>query len=98
VSLGVILVFPFTQVFQDFALQLPLLDLGLPPRPNECDEGLAVLSDSLASIVRLSHHYLRTTPVESLPQLPSSGSAGPTLYEPVEKLGIAKERTHTSIN
>jgi two-component system, NtrC family, response regulator len=25
-----------------------LLDLGLPPRPNECDEGLAVLSDLLA--------------------------------------------------
>jgi len=25
-----------------------LLDLGLPPRPNECDEGLAVLSDILA--------------------------------------------------
>src|SRR5919106_6255750 len=26
-----------------------LLDLGLPPRPNECDEGLAVLSDILAT-------------------------------------------------
>jgi two-component system NtrC family response regulator len=25
-----------------------LLDLGLPPRPNECDEGFAVLSDILA--------------------------------------------------
>jgi two-component system NtrC family response regulator len=25
-----------------------LLDLGLPPHPNECDEGLAVLSDILA--------------------------------------------------
>jgi two-component system NtrC family response regulator len=25
-----------------------LLDLGLPPRPNECEEGLAVLSDILA--------------------------------------------------
>ena len=25
-----------------------LLDLGLPPSPNECDEGLAVLSDLLA--------------------------------------------------
>lgn len=25
-----------------------LLDLGLPPRPNECDEGLALLSDILA--------------------------------------------------
>ena len=25
-----------------------LLDLGLPPHPNECDEGLAVLSDLLA--------------------------------------------------
>ena len=25
-----------------------LLDLGLPPQPNECDEGLAVLSDILA--------------------------------------------------
>jgi len=25
-----------------------LLDLGLPPRPNQCDEGLAVLSDLLA--------------------------------------------------
>ncbi len=27
---------------------LTLLDLGLPPRPNECDEGLALLSDLLA--------------------------------------------------
>src|SRR4029077_8898540 len=25
-----------------------VLDLGLPPRPNECDEGLALLSDILA--------------------------------------------------
>src|SRR5437899_2467779 len=25
-----------------------VLDLGLPPRPNECDEGLAALSDILA--------------------------------------------------
>src|SRR5437762_6716297 len=25
-----------------------LLDLGLPPRPNECDEGMAALSDILA--------------------------------------------------
>src|SRR3989442_12908630 len=25
-----------------------LLDLGLPPRPNECDEGLAALSEILA--------------------------------------------------
>ena len=36
---------------EGFEANLPaatLLDLGLPPRPNECDEGLAVLSDILA--------------------------------------------------
>jgi two-component system NtrC family response regulator len=36
---------------ESFAAHSPavtLLDLGLPPRPNECDEGLAVLSDILA--------------------------------------------------
>ena len=27
---------------------MTLLDLGLPPRPNECDEGLAALSEILA--------------------------------------------------
>jgi len=35
-----------------FAVNSPavtLLDLGLPPRPNECDEGMAALSDILAS-------------------------------------------------
>jgi two-component system, NtrC family, response regulator len=34
-----------------FEVNLPaatLLDLGLPPRPNECDEGMTVLSDILA--------------------------------------------------
>jgi two-component system NtrC family response regulator len=36
---------------QSFVANSPavtLLDLGLPPSPNECDEGLAVLSDILA--------------------------------------------------
>jgi two-component system, NtrC family, response regulator len=35
-----------------FEVNLPavtLLDLGLPPRPNECDEGMAALSDLLAA-------------------------------------------------
>jgi len=34
--------------FGDNSPAVTLLDLGLPPRPNECDEGLAVLSDILA--------------------------------------------------
>ena len=34
--------------FEDNSPAVTLLDLGLPPRPNECDEGLAVLSDILA--------------------------------------------------
>ena len=35
-------------VFKAHPPAVTLLDLGLPPRPNECDEGLAVLSDILA--------------------------------------------------
>ncbi|HZR63887.1 MAG TPA: PEP-CTERM-box response regulator transcription factor [Terriglobales bacterium] len=34
--------------FEANSPMVTLLDLGLPPRPNECDEGLAVLSDILA--------------------------------------------------
>ncbi|PYJ21116.1 MAG: PEP-CTERM-box response regulator transcription factor [Verrucomicrobia bacterium] len=34
--------------FEASAPAVTLLDLGLPPRPNECDEGLAALSDILA--------------------------------------------------
>ena len=34
--------------FEAHSPAVTLLDLGLPPRPNECDEGLAVLSDILA--------------------------------------------------
>ena len=37
---------------EKFKANLPvvtLLDLGLPPRPNDCEEGLATLSDLLAS-------------------------------------------------
>jgi two-component system, NtrC family, response regulator len=34
--------------FEASSPAVTLLDLGLPPRPNECDEGLAVLSDLLA--------------------------------------------------
>ena len=40
------------EALEAFEAHLPavtLLDLGLPPRPNECDEGLAVLSDILAT-------------------------------------------------
>ena len=36
------------EVFEANPPAATLLDLGLPPRPNECDEGLAVLSDLLA--------------------------------------------------
>jgi two-component system, NtrC family, response regulator len=35
-------------VFEANPPAVTLLDLGLPPRPNECGEGLAVLSDILA--------------------------------------------------
>src|SRR6201984_3721623 len=40
-----------TEALQAFKANAPaatLLDLGLPPRPNECDEGLAALSEILA--------------------------------------------------
>ena len=36
------------EAFEANSPAVTLLDLGLPPRPNECDEGLAVLSDILA--------------------------------------------------
>src|SRR5437588_2496146 len=36
------------EAFDASAPAVTLLDLGLPPRPNECDEGLAALSDILA--------------------------------------------------
>ena len=34
--------------FKNSAPAVTLLDLGLPPRPNDCEEGLATLSDLLA--------------------------------------------------
>jgi two-component system NtrC family response regulator len=37
------------EAFEASAPAVTLLDLGLPPRPNECDEGLAALSDILAT-------------------------------------------------
>src|ERR1700745_392350 len=37
------------EAFEPHSPAVSLLDLGLPPRPNECDEGLAVLSDILAT-------------------------------------------------
>jgi two-component system, NtrC family, response regulator len=37
-----------TEGFEATLPAVTLLDLGLPPRPNECDEGLAVLSELLA--------------------------------------------------
>ena len=36
------------EAFEAISPAVTLLDLGLPPRPNECDEGLAVLSNLLA--------------------------------------------------
>src|SRR6201982_2571486 len=36
------------EAFEAHSPAVSLLDLGLPPRPNECDEGLEVLSDILA--------------------------------------------------
>src|SRR6266516_4875388 len=36
------------EAFEANSPAVTLLDLGLPPRPNECDEGLAALSDILA--------------------------------------------------
>ena len=36
------------EAFEANSPAVTLLDLGLPPRPNECDEGLAVLSELLA--------------------------------------------------
>jgi two-component system NtrC family response regulator len=36
------------EVFEASAPAVTLLDLGLPPHPNECDEGMATLSDILA--------------------------------------------------
>jgi len=37
-----------TEGFEANSPAVTLLDLGLPPRPNECDEGLGALSDILA--------------------------------------------------
>jgi len=36
------------EAFEANSPVVTLLDLGLPPRPNECDEGMAALSDILA--------------------------------------------------
>src|SRR5260370_20381137 len=36
------------EAFEANSPAVTLLDLGLPPRPNECDEGLATLSEILA--------------------------------------------------
>jgi two-component system, NtrC family, response regulator len=36
------------EAFEASAPAVTLLDLGLPPRPNECDEGMVALSDILA--------------------------------------------------
>jgi two-component system NtrC family response regulator len=36
------------EAFEAIFPAVTLLDLGLPPRPSECDEGMAVLSDILA--------------------------------------------------
>src|SRR5947207_1429197 len=36
------------EAFEANSPAVTLLDLGLPPRPNECDEGMAALSDILA--------------------------------------------------
>jgi len=36
------------EAFQAHLPVVTLLDLGLPPRPNQCDEGLAALSDLIA--------------------------------------------------
>src|SRR5881628_1513914 len=36
------------EAFEANSPAVTLLDLGLPPHPNECDEGLAVLSEMLA--------------------------------------------------
>src|SRR5215831_353705 len=35
------------EAFETSSPAVTLLDLGLPPRPNECDEGMATLSDIL---------------------------------------------------
>ena len=37
------------EAFEANSPAVTLLDLGLPPRPNECDEGMAALSDLLAT-------------------------------------------------
>jgi two-component system, NtrC family, response regulator len=37
-----------TEAFETNSPAVTLLDLGLPPRPNECDEGLRVLAEILA--------------------------------------------------
>src|SRR5437667_6912723 len=47
------------EAFEASAPAVTLLDLGLPPRPNECDEGLAALSgilaiDSTAKVIVIS--------------------------------------------
>ncbi|PYL43329.1 MAG: sigma-54-dependent Fis family transcriptional regulator, partial [Verrucomicrobia bacterium] len=71
-----------------------LLDLGLPPRPNECDEGLAALSeilalDSTAKVIIISGQGEKRNAIEAV-----GAGAYDFLCKPVEmeELGLLLRR------
>src|SRR6266436_4054610 len=72
------------QAFKANAPAVTLLDLGLPPRPNESDEGLAALSeilavDSTAKVIIVSGQGEKRTAIEAV-----GAGAYDFLFKPVE--------------
>ena len=59
------------EAFEANSPAVTLLDLGLPPRPNECDEGLAALSeilavDSTAKVIIISGQSEKQNAIEAV--------------------------------
>jgi two-component system NtrC family response regulator len=59
------------EAFEASSPAMTLLDLGLPPRPNECDEGLATLSDilvvdSTAKVIIISGQAEKRNAIEAV--------------------------------
>ncbi|PYI94999.1 MAG: sigma-54-dependent Fis family transcriptional regulator, partial [Verrucomicrobia bacterium] len=54
------------EAFEANSPVVTLLDLGLPPRPNECDEGMAALSDIIQAVGAGAYDFL-CKPVEMEP-------------------------------
>src|SRR5437899_4613924 len=82
------------EVFEANSPAVTLLDLGLPPRPNECDEGLAALSeilavDSTAKVIIVSGQGEKRNAIEA-----DGAGAYAFLCKPVEmeELGLLLRR------